>query len=31
VAVQRAQLDKRIVAADLLDLSFIGEEAVAPR
>ncbi len=27
----RGQLDRRIAAADLLDLSFIGEEAVAPR
>ena len=27
----RGQLDKRIAAADLLDLSFIGEEVVAPR
>ena len=27
----RGRLDKRIVAADLMDLSFIGEEAVAPQ
>jgi hypothetical protein len=25
----RGQLDKRIAAADLLDLSFIGEETIA--
>jgi hypothetical protein len=26
----QGRLDKRLVAADLLDLSFIGEEAIAP-
>ena len=28
---EQGELDKRITAADLLDLSFIGEEVVAPR